>query len=141
MMKKIISIWAVGAMLVFLAFAPFTARGQGEDLWKGTSCYETGDPCSFCDGVRVAVNIINFIVKIAIVIAAGLIVYGGAMVMISAGNSGRFGNGKKIITTAIWGLAITFMAWIIVDTVLKFLAQDTADISFTNWSSIKCTSY
>ena len=46
------------------------------------------------------------------------IIYGGFLVLTSAGNEGRVSQGRKAITSAVVGFAIVLSAWLIVNTLL-----------------------
>ena len=62
-----------------------------------------------------------------------MFVYGGVMMLISAGNSEQVSKAKGIIMAAIIGLVIVFVSYIIVSFVISALgAQNTA---VGNWNS------
>jgi type IV secretory pathway VirB2 component (pilin) len=63
---------------------------------------------------------------IAIPIAVLMVVWGGIQMAISAGDEGKFKRGRQIITAAAIGLLIVFGAWLIVNTVLKFVGIPTS---------------
>jgi len=65
-----------------------------------------------------------------------MIVVGGVMFLTAAGDPGRIGTAKKILTSVVIGLFIIFLAWLIVDTVITFLTP--AGSPFQNWSTINC---
>ena len=151
-MKNAVKIFlaAVCVAVIVLVLLPSSVNALG--IWgegdTRVSCIDTGDPCTFCEGIKLGVNIVDFLAKMAIVITAGLIVLGGVMMMISGGNQGRFSSGKGIITAAVWGLVITILAWIIINTILVFLVKDPAnknDVIFetgiSNWWKFNCVSY
>jgi len=65
-----------------------------------------------------------------------MIVVGGVMFLTAAGDPGRIGNAKKMLTATVIGLLIIFLAWLIVDTIIMFLTP--AGSLFQNWSTINC---
>lgn len=143
-MKNISKIFLVAGSVaaIVLVLSPGVVSAG---IWEGISCNDTGSPCTFCEGMKLGVNIIDFLAKMAIVITAGLIVYGGVMMMISGGSQSRFSAGKGIITAAVWGLVITLLAWIIINTILVFLVKKPDDIfknnDISNWWTFDCESY
>jgi len=86
----------------------------------GTS---TTPDCKLCHLWLLASNVINFITfTLAIPIAILSFVAAGVLFMISGGNENRIGLAKSIFTNTIIGIVIIFLAWLIVDTLLKSIA-------------------
>lgn len=84
------------------------------------------DACTYSDLELLVGKIFDFaLTYIAIPVAVAMIVWGGVQMAISAGDEGKFKRGKQIITAAAVGLVITFSAWLIVTTVLKFVGIKT----------------
>jgi len=82
-------------------------------------------------------RIVDFLtLNIIFPLAVLMIVVGGAMFLTAGGDPGRIGGAKKILTATVIGLAIIFLAWLIVDTVITFLTP--AGSPFQNWSTINC---
>ena len=52
---------------------------------------------------------------LAIVIAVGLVIYGGFLYLTSAGDQNKIGKAMKVIQSALIGLAIILLAFVIVD--------------------------
>ncbi|MCA9375836.1 MAG: hypothetical protein KC925_02115 [Candidatus Doudnabacteria bacterium] len=63
--------------------------------------------------VSYTANIIRWVLGIIGVILVALIIYGGVMYATSAGNEGRVDTAKNILTYAIIGVVIIFMAFIV----------------------------
>ena len=81
---------------------------------------QTGCPCSLCDLYTLGRNIVNFLLYgIAIPVAAVAILYGGVMMLISAGDPKKITDGKSAISSAVIGIAITFFAWVIINALLS----------------------
>jgi hypothetical protein len=66
-----------------------------------------------------------------------MIVIGGIMFLTAAGDPGRIGTAKKILTSVVIGLLIIFLAWLIVDTIIMFITKSGSP--FQNWSTIDCS--
>jgi hypothetical protein len=62
-------------------------------------------------------NLYKFAVGISGLLALGMIVAGGVYYTVSAGNSGRQGEAKSMITSAIWGLVLLFASYLVLNTV------------------------
>ena len=101
-----------------LTLLPLLAFAQGI-VPCGTS---TTRPCTVCDLGILIINITNFLIKnIAIPLAGLMIIIGGITIMIGSASEERVKAGKKILTNAIIGVIIVFVAWLFVDTVIKVL--------------------
>lgn len=84
----------------------------------------SGAGCGWSDLIQLAINVINFIVKIVVPPVAGLlIVWGGIILLTSGGNEQRVGEGKKIITNVVIGLIIVYTSWLVVNTLLNVLTN------------------
>ncbi len=119
---------------------PLAANAQVfPSIWEGVTCNESLEPvvpCTECDAIKVASNIVTLLVQIALVLGSIMIVYGALMMVVSAGNVSRYENAKKTMTAAIIGVLIALMSWVIINTVLHVL---TGDPNFP-WAEIECRS-
>ena len=94
-------------------------------------------PCTLCHLFVLFKRIVDFAtLNILFPLAVLMIVVGGVMFLTAAGDPGRIGTAKKILTSVVIGLFIIFLAWLIVDTVITFLTP--AGSPFQNWSTINC---
>jgi type IV secretory pathway VirB2 component (pilin) len=110
--------WALALItLVFVSGFPFVANAAF------VICGNTSDnPCTYDALVTMIQAIVSFVLTdVAAPIAIIVIVWGGIQMAISAGNEGKFKEGRKKITAAAVGLVITFGAWLLINTILKFL--------------------
>ncbi len=74
------------------------------------------------DDIRtVAGRIINVILGLLGIIAFGLVLYGGFLIMTSAGNEEKVLQGKKVLTNAVVGLVIIMSTFAIVQFIFKSL--------------------
>jgi len=92
--------------------------------------------CDLCVFLKLVENIINFMLYVIFPLAVIFIVYGGFMIMVSAGSPERLKRGREIITTAVIGLAIALIAWLAVSTVIQVISGN----SWQPWNSIECIS-
>lgn len=111
--KKIVFFFAF-----LLAVSPSMILAQGI-VPCGTSATR---PCTICDFGVLVINFTNFLIyNIAIPLAGLMIVIGGIMIMIGSASEERVRTGKKILTNAIIGVVIVFIAWLLVDTIIKVM--------------------
>jgi len=72
-------------------------------------------------------RIYNFIVwNIATPLAVLALVIGGVLIIISAGNPGLAGLGKKMALTAVIGLVLVFCSWLIINFIMTALGYQEA---------------
>ncbi len=134
-MKKQITSILLTPVLFLMTFGVSSAAFI--DIWKGTSnggCNTSATGCSLCDGVKVVVNVINIMTEVAVILTVGMTVYGAIMLMISGGSEERVRKAKGIITSAVIGLVIVLVGWLVINTVLHLI---TGNINFP-WADIQC---
>ncbi|MDP2696157.1 MAG: hypothetical protein Q8O87_02815 [bacterium] len=78
--------------------------------------------CNLADLVFLIKVVIEFMQIIIIPIAVAFIVYGGIVIMTAGGSGDKVTQGRKIITAAIIGVAISLGAYLLV-TALNFLTS------------------
>ncbi len=79
--------------------------------------------CTVCDFFVLINNILKFLVEsVALPVGIIVLIYGGIMMVTSVGSEDKIKKGKNAIWQAVWGMLITFGAWLIVDTIIKELA-------------------
>lgn len=79
------------------------------------------DGCHFSDLFASAINLINYFLSGAAVVAVGGVVYGGYLMVTSAGDSKKTGAGKKAVTNSMIGLAVILAAFLMVKSVFTIL--------------------
>jgi len=82
--------------------------------------------------VELAINIGAYAFTIIGAVALGALVYGGFMMVISAGNAEKVKTGWGAIVAAVMGLAITFSGYILINFLINAVGLDV-----TNFSLIK----
>ncbi len=101
-------------------------------------CGGENDPCTTCDLLILAQNVLEFALKMAFLVIIGFIVYGGFRWIFSLGKEEHLKAGQQIITNAIIGLIIILTAWIIVNTVFWTIKQMGGDDYTGTWFHIEC---
>ena len=139
-MKKLFIIF-----LLLVLFIPVITKAAGlVPCGRSVNDPETPDinesqPCTACDLLRLAQNVLKFAFVIAFLIVVGFIVYGGFRWIFSGGKEQNIKAGQQIITNAIIGLVIILAAWIIVNTIFWFIAQAGGTEEYIGtWYKIKC---
>ncbi len=116
-MKKI---FPIIILLVFLAI-PILANAA--DTGGIVPC--DGPDCTIASFFVMLARIYDFIVLwIATPLAVLMLIIGGVIIIISAGNPNLAGLGKKMVTAAIIGLALVFCSWLIIDVILGALGYN-----------------
>jgi hypothetical protein len=83
----------------------------------------TANPCRACHLWQLVRRLIDFLL-IAIVPLVGLaLAIGGLKIVMAAGSEGSISRGKEIIVSGIWGLVIALAAWLIINTIIQFIAN------------------
>lgn len=83
-----------------------------------------GDNCKFEDFLQLLDNIFQAILILAVPAASLAIAYAGILLVTAQGDTGKRNEAKAILWTAVLGLVIALAAWLMVKTVLDFLATD-----------------
>lgn len=138
-MKKIFLFGAMLAVAVpLVGFAlPLPYWGTNPPLLPCTGA----DCVSICQMVKLGQNVIWLGMSIAVfAIAPILIAWGGILVLTAGGAEERMKQGKKVVTSALIGMALALGAFLIVNTFF-FLLGITFDNpnQIIDWANISCT--
>lgn len=83
------------------------------------------EACTFSDFFVLLNKVMNFLViSVATPLAALLIAYGGAYIVVYASNSSKRAEGKKIIFTTLKGFVLVLAAFVIVKFIITALTGD-----------------
>jgi hypothetical protein len=113
-------------LIVFCALILATAFTASAHLSSGiVPCgVNGGDNCNICSLWHLGDHIINFLLYvIALPLLIVVLLAGGIIWLTGAGNPSRIEQGKKLIFAGIIGILIAFVAWLIIDTIIKTLAN------------------
>ncbi|MEK7635833.1 MAG: hypothetical protein AAB405_01955 [Patescibacteria group bacterium] len=79
--------------------------------------------CEFCDLLTLAEKVLDFaLYYIAVPLVVIFIIYGGFVILTAGDKPERVSDGRKIITSAVIGLLIALLAWLLIDTILQVIA-------------------
>jgi len=91
------------------------------------ACKDSGT-CSLNDIVQMVVNLSDIIIGVIGSIVLLFFVYGGVVMLTSAGNKERVTQGRRIILGALTGLAIIFFSYAIISYIATTLGVVETDI-------------
>lgn len=133
-MKKFLTILFFAAIL--LAVVPALPAEAAAGL---IPC--SGVDCDLCSLVQLGQNIVNFLVYFSTLLATILVAYAGFKMLTSADNPGAISSAKKLFWSVLWGFAILLSAWLILDTIMRVLFENS-DLRKTEygrpWNEILC---
>ncbi len=106
-------------VFVFAILPAFVLAAEGI-----VPCGRGGSECSFADLAKLINSMINFLtLKLAVPLATASIAVAGIMYVTAAGSQGQVDKAKDIIYYAAWGLVLSLAAYLIITTILDFLAK------------------
>lgn len=95
-----------------------------------------GLDCKWCDLMKLAEKVIDFMLMISLPIAVIAIVVGGIFMIISGGSEAKFKQGKDIATAAVIGVLLALISWLIIDTIFQIIV-DPGKFP-TPWNQLQC---
>ena len=105
-----------------LLMLPLVVSAQSGGLPKQIvpqECNQDGGCQSICDIVKLAQNVLNFGIFIAVVLSAFLFAYAGWKLLTAGGNTEVYAQGKRVFGNVLIGLIIILAGWIVIDTLMK----------------------
>ncbi len=153
----------LSACYILVLFAPVTAFAHAPALWPTGYWGTTSDPVlsctgggvkpdgvtpndreckSLCDLLHTAQHIVYVAVSfLFFIITPIMLIYGAFRMLTSGGSSERVTAGRKIITSALVGLAIGMGAFLIINTFLWALGAGRSPTGQGGvaWPEINCT--
>ncbi len=82
--------------------------------------------CGWEQLMQLGQNVINNAIVLAAIAAVISIAFAGYLLLTSEGDSGAIGRAKGILWNVVIGIALTMAAWLLVNTILKWLGVDSA---------------
>lgn len=96
----------------------------------------SGPDCTICHIWVLLQRVINLLITIAFSVGTIGIIWGGFAIMTAGGSESRVTKGREIITTAVVGITIVLVAWVVLNSLFQFLAQGYAPLRF--WNQVQC---
>ena len=79
--------------------------------------------CNFCHLITLAKNVLDFgIYYIAVPLVVIFTIYGGFVILTAGDKPEKVSDCRKMITSAVIGLLIALLAWLLIDTILQVIA-------------------
>ena len=126
-LTKSVIVWLVafGAiMALMLAFSPLVdAQCQGTSIEEGVDCVGQNIDNN-TDLSTVITTVINTMLFIIGILSVVMLIVGGIRYVVSGGNQSQVEGARNTILYAIVGLVIAFVAWGIVNFVVKALSGE-----------------
>ena len=97
-------------------------------------------PCQFCHFFVMFKGILDFALKLVIIIGVLMLTIGGFMFFFAGGSPASLDRAKGILTSTAIGLVIIFAAWLIVNSILTFPGFINPQLSWdpTKWFQVEC---
>ena len=128
--NKILAALASFAVL-FIFFAPALAE-TNSNLGDIIPC--EGNDCGICDIFKLISNVVKFAAfTIAAPLAGIIMAYGGFELITSGGSEDKRKKGINAIWAAVWGILITFGAYVIVNAIIGGLAGNSFSESWNQF--------
>lgn len=103
---------------ILLPQVSMASAGDAVSLTVLQKCGEQDGGCTWTDAVNFINQAIDFLLYLALTMAVISITYAGFLFVTAMGDSGKISQGKKVFGKVIWGLIISFAAWLIVHFIL-----------------------
>jgi hypothetical protein len=97
----------------------------------------SGATCQACDLVQLGNDIIEFVIKMSVIIATILLAYAGFLIVTAQGDMGKIKQARAMFTDIVIGIIIVLSGWLIVNTVMRFLVPDNL-LGGGAWYEVKC---
>lgn len=123
------------AILLFFCFFPLLVAHADVAVSGSLPQINIGLATSSQDAASIPAyitRIYQFAIGISGIVAVGMIVAGAIMISVSAGNTSLQGEGKDMITSALWGIVLLFGAYLVLQTVnpgLVLLREPNAPVA------------
>ena len=86
-----------------------------------------GPNCDWGSLLELGQNILDFMIQLSIVIAAGMFAYAGVLFFSDTGNAQNIERGKNLFSATVIGIVIVLVAWLVVNTLLETLTGEGLD--------------
>lgn len=118
---------------VFVSAAGLVPCGRAEND-PDTPNWDETKKCDLCDMLWLVKNIMDLVLKLGGIICFLLVVAGAILFLVAGGSANLLATGKKIFVSAVIGLAIILLSWLIVSAVMGATGYNAAD----DWYKFEC---
>jgi amino acid transporter len=125
-LKSKLSVVVLVGVAMFMAAQPVVAQAQGivNCGVRGSGYDANGQPltpCTFQHLFELVYLVVNTLIGMAGLVAIFFIVWGGAQMLLSAGNMEKVQDAKRTIWNAILGLVLVLMSYLIISFVVGLI--------------------
>jgi hypothetical protein len=106
---------------------------------SGSATDQGSTGCQACSLAQLVQNIINFIIGLSIPVAAALFAWAGVLYFTSAENISQRQKAKDIFKNAFIGFVIIITAWLVINTLLNVIFNQSSVFKGGNWFQIQCS--
>ena len=93
--------------------------------------------CDLCALFQTIQNVVNFLIGAAFSMVTIMLMYGGISMYFSGSNPENTKKATKVLINAVIGLVIVLTSWVIINTIITFLAKPGSPPTF--WTQLVCT--
>jgi len=111
----------------FLVLPTNKANAASSIMGSTSSGCQTSGDCSLKDFMKLIIGSYDMVFGYIGAIALLMFIIGGLMFLISAGNQEKIAQAKKIMISAVIGLAIVFASYLIIDFILDTIGYVNND--------------
>ena len=88
------------------------------------------EECGFIGLIQLINNVIKWLIKISTLIATGVFMYAGFLLLTSGGNPGAMTKARSMLTKVVIGYAVILLAWVLVYTIVNALTNPDRKFDF-----------
>lgn len=115
------AIFLFNVVLLLIAISPAVSLAQQVPIPTIVPSTCDGPNCTICDLAKLAQNVANAGIFIAVFLSAVLFAYAGVKYLTAGGSGTKLGEAKQIFFNVGVGLIIILAAWLIVDSIVYTL--------------------
>ena len=109
-------------LLVALVFITTPTTTNAAGLTTVVPCGNSGQAaCTVCDLAKLAQNILNDAIYLAVFLSAMLFAWAGFLYLTNVANSGQHSRAVEVFKNVTIGLVIILAAWLVVDVLMRTL--------------------
>ena len=128
-------------VIVLLFLISTNIASAAPSWWPLVPCGTSANPaeCTRCDLFRLFKNIIDFVlIGLMPPVAAILFVWGGFLILMGGANPGWITQGRTIFWNTFMGVLILSSSWLITNTIIKSLADESVTNPNAPWYQFEC---
>lgn len=96
----------------------------------------SGPDCNFCTAIVTINNVVEFVMKLAVILATIALAIIGFKMVASQGNPAAKQQAKNLLINFFIGLLLVLTAWMLVDSLLKVLLSKDVQVEYGPWNEI-----